>query len=138
MLRLGSCGVIFGEEDLDIIVAVNFLETVLEDIEYQWDAIVTLIHLLLFIGELLHLLLTTVRKGGIKINEVHLSFDPPKLLLMLSIMIMRIEPIDRSPNDPSLSLTTCDPLNLPCNPRNIINSGNMLKEHKVPSRRMMG
>ena len=79
MLRLGSCGVIFGEEDLDIIVAVNFLETVLEDIEYQWDAIVTLIHLLLFIGELLHLLLTTVRKGGIKINEVHLSFDPPKL-----------------------------------------------------------
>ena len=56
-----------------MIITVCSLEAVFEDIEYQWDPIITLVHLLLFIGELLHLLLTTVRKGGIKINQVHLS-----------------------------------------------------------------
>ena len=84
MLGLGSCWGIFGEEDVDVVVTVGSLEAVLEDIEYQGYPIITLVHLLLFIGELLHLLLTTVRKGGIKINQVHLSFDPPNLLLMLS------------------------------------------------------
>ena len=97
MLGLGSCWGIFGEEDVDVVVTVGSLEAVLEDIEYQGYPIITLVHLLLFIGELLHLLLTTVRKGGIKINQVHLSFDPPNLLLMLSIMIMHMEPTDRSP-----------------------------------------
>lgn len=80
-----------------MVVTVGSLEAVLEDIEYQGYPIITLVHLLLFIGELLHLLLTTVRKGGIKINQVHLSFDPPNLLLMLSIMIMHMEPTDRTP-----------------------------------------
>lgn len=112
MLGLRRCWIIFGEEDINVIIAVGSLEAVFEDIEDEWDSIIPLIHLLLFIGELLHLLLTTVSKGGIKINQIHLSFDPPKLLLMLSIMIMRIEPTDRSPKDSPIFPIILDHLNL--------------------------
>lgn len=72
VLGQSSCGAVFGEEDVDVVGPVGFLYAVPEHIEDQRHSIVSLVHLLLFIGELLHLLLTTVREGGIKINQVHL------------------------------------------------------------------
>jgi hypothetical protein len=111
MLRERSRWAILREEDINAIIAMSSLETVLEDIENQRYSIIPLVHLLLLIGELLHLLLATVRIGRVKINQVHFSSDPPNLLLKLSIIIMLIEPSDRSQNENSAAPSVFDDLN---------------------------